>query len=107
MEQYTVVLSTAGGNWKPDTPAFNEVMKRHVAFMKPVLEGGKVAVAGPFPFSDPAELKAVSIYRISVADTTKLIGDDPLVKANIVKPELHPWMTAKGVLAPGQPLQMQ
>lgn len=107
MEQYTLVLILAGENWKPDTPEFDEAMKQHVAFMKDILDQGTEAIAGPFPFSDPGELKGVAIYRLSIADTAKLQANDPLVKADILKPELHPWITAKRVLAPGQPFQMQ
>jgi len=107
MEQYTLVLTMAGENWKPDTPAFAEVMTKHVAFMKDMFARGSVAIAGPFPFSDPGELKGVGIYRVGMADAAKLVANDPLVKADVLKPELHPWITAKGVLAPGQPFQMQ
>lgn len=106
MEQYTLVLILAGENWKPDTAAFNEAMKQHVAFMKDIIDQGTEAIAGPFPFSGPGELKGVAIYRLSMADTAKLQANDPLVKADILKPELHPWITAKGVLAPGQPFQV-
>lgn len=106
MEQYTLLLAFCGENWAPDTPAFAEAMKQHVAFMKDMFDRGNVAIAGPFPFSDPGKLKAVGIYRLGMADAAKFIADDPLVKAGILKPEMHPWITAKGVLAPGQPFQM-
>jgi uncharacterized protein YciI len=106
MEQYTVVFSVTGGNWKPDTPAFAEAMTRHVAFMKDMFDRGNVALAGTFSFSDPRELKGVVVYRMGMEEAAKLIASDPLVKADILKPEVHPWITAKGVLAPGQPLRM-
>ena len=106
MEQYTVVLSVTGGNWQPDTPAFAEAMTRHVAFMKDVLARGNVALAGTFAFRDAGELKGVVVYRMDMEDAAKLLAGDPLVKADILKPEIHPWITAKGVLAPGQPFQM-
>jgi uncharacterized protein YciI len=107
MEQYTVVLSTAGENWKPDTPAFAEAMTRHVAFMKDMFDRGNVALAGTFPSSDPGELMGVVIYRMGMEEAGRSIASDPLVKADILKPEMHPWITAKGVLAPGQPSHMQ
>lgn len=106
MEQYTVVLSMTGGNWKPDTPAFAEAMTRHVAFMKDVSARGDVALAGTFAFSDPGELKGMVVYCMGMEEVAKLVAGDPLVKADILKPEMHPWITAKGVLPPGQPFQM-
>jgi hypothetical protein len=33
------------------------------------------------------------------------LKDDPSVKAGLMKPEIHPWITGKGVLASGQPMQ--
>lgn len=106
MEQYTVVLSMAGGNWKPDAPAFAEAMTRHVAFMKDVFARGDVALAGTFPVRGPGELKGVVVYRTGMEETVRSVAGDPLVKADILKPAIHPWITAKGVLAPGQPFQM-
>jgi len=107
MEQYTLVLTMAGNNWAPDTPAFNDALKQHFGFVKNLFDHGVIAIAGPFPFNDPGELKGVGIYRVSMAEANQLVVQDPLVKAGILKPELHPWITAKGVLAPGQPFQMQ
>ena len=39
------------------------------------------------------------------AQAAKLTEEDPVVKAGVLKAELHPWATGKGVLASGQPLQ--
>jgi hypothetical protein len=38
-------------------------------------------------------------------EATKLEGEDPMVKNGFFKIEGHPWATAKGVLAAGQPMQ--
>ena len=85
MEQYTLVL--------------------HHAVLQEMIEKGKIAVAGPFPLSDPGELRGVTIFRVGVEETAKLVRDDPTVKAGLLKTEIHPWITGKGVLAPGQPMQ--
>jgi len=105
MEQYTVVLMKSGDRWNPSAPGFPDVMKQHRAFVKEMTEKGKIAVAGPFPFSDPGELLGVTIFRVGAEETAKLVQDDPSVKAGLLKTEIHPWITGKGVLAAGQPMQ--
>lgn len=104
MEQYTLVLLKNGEKWNPSAPGFMEAMKQHHALVIEMTEQGKIAVAGPFPLSSPGELRGVTIFRVGVEETAKLLQDDPIVKAGLLKPEIHPWITGKGVLAPGQPM---
>ncbi|HEV3422040.1 MAG TPA: YciI family protein [Candidatus Acidoferrum sp.] len=105
MEQYTLVLMKRGDHWNPSAPEFNEVIKQHHAFVQQMTAGGNIAIAGPFPLSDPGELLGAMIFRVAEAQTAKLTEEDPAVKAAFLKPELHPWATGKGVLASGQPLE--
>jgi uncharacterized protein len=104
-EQYTLVLLKRGEKWNPNAPEFMGVMKQHHAFVKLMTDEGNLAVAGPFPFADPGELRGVSIFRGGAEQTATLLKDDPIVKAGLLKPEMHPWGTGKGVLAAGQPMQ--
>ncbi len=105
MEQYTLVLMKRGEKWDPNAPEFMDVMKQHPAFVNHMTEQGNMAIAGPFPFSDQGELRGVAIFRVGTEQTAKLTQDDPSVKAGLLKAEIHPWITGKGVLAPGQPMQ--
>ncbi len=104
MEQYSLVLMK-NGKWDPSAPGFTDVMKQHLAFMKQITEQGYLAIAGPFPFTDQGELRGVAIYRVGTEQTASLVKDDPIVKAGMLKPEIHPWVTGKGALPPGQPVQ--
>ena len=104
MELYTLVLLKSGEKWNPSAPEFMDVMKQHHTFVQET-EKGKIAVAGPFPFDDPGELRGIAIYRVGAEETAKIVQDDPIVKAGLLKTEIHPWITGKGVLAPGQPMQ--
>jgi uncharacterized protein YciI len=106
MEQYTLVLLKSGEKWNPNAPEFTDVMKRHHTFVQET-EKGKIAVAGPFPFDDPGELRGIAIYRVGTEETAKIVQDDPIIKAGLLKTEMHPWITGKGVLEPGQPMQMR
>jgi uncharacterized protein YciI len=104
-EQYTLVLMKRGDHWNPNAPEFMDVMKQHHAFVKQMIDQGNLAIAGPFPFSDQGELRGVAIFRVGTEQTAKLTQDDPIVKAGLLKPEIHPWGTGKGVLPSGQPMQ--
>jgi uncharacterized protein YciI len=104
-EQYTLVLMKRGDHWNPNAPEFMDVMKQHHAFVKRMTDQGNMAIAGPFPFSDQGELRGVAIFRVGAEQTAKLTQDDPIVKAGLLKTEIHPWGTGKGVLASGQPMQ--
>ena len=78
--------------WNPDAPKFMDVMKQHHAFVKRMT-------------SDQGELRGVAIFRVGTEQTAKLMQDDPAIRAGVVKTEIHPWGTGKGVLASGQPMQ--
>jgi uncharacterized protein YciI len=103
-EQYTLVLLKRGEKWKPDAPEFAEVMKQHHAFVKQMTDQGKLAIAGPF-LSSQGELLGISIFRVGADEAVTLTQSDPAVKAGLVKTEIHPWGTGKGVLAAGMPME--
>ena len=105
MEQYTLVLLKSGKKWNPSAPGFMDVIRQHHAVLQEMIGKGKIAVAGPFPLSDPGELRGVTIFRVGLEETAKLVRDDPTVKGGLLKTEIHPWITGKGVLASGQPMQ--
>jgi uncharacterized protein YciI len=104
-EQYTVVLMKRGDHWNPNAPDFTDVMKQHSSFIKQMTDQGNLAIAGTFPFSDQGELQGVAIFRVGAEETARLTRDNPTVKAGLLKTEIHPWGTGKGVLASGQPMQ--
>ena len=105
MEQYTLVFMKSDEKWNPDAPGVMDVIHQHGAFLHDMIERGNMAVAGPFPLREAGELRGVTIFRVGTEQTTKLVADDPTVKAGLLKPEIHPWITGKGVLAPGQPIK--
>jgi uncharacterized protein YciI len=105
MEQYSLVLMKRGDKWNPDAPGFTDVMKQHPAFVREMTARGYLAIAGVFPLSVPGELRAVDIFRVGAEQTAALSKEDPTVQAGLLKPEIHPWITGKGVLAAGQPMK--
>jgi len=105
MQRYTLVLAMSGDKWNPDAPGFADTLKLHGAYLHDMIAQGKIAVVGRFPLSDPGNLRGVIIYRLALEEAKKLAEDDPAVKAGLLKSEAHPWITGKGVLAPGLPMQ--
>ena len=103
LEQYTLILVNRGENWDPKSPAFQEVANRHLSYLLKLMEQGTLALAGPF--RDGGEPKGAFIYAVPLEQAMKLEQEDPMVKAGYFKIEGHPWATAKGVLAAGQPLK--
>ncbi len=102
MEQYTLALMNRGEKWDPASPAYLELLKPHLALIGKLSEQGSLVLAGPL--RDEGDLKGIFIYSVGAEQAAKLVQDDPLVKAGYLEPEMHPWITAKGVLAPGRPL---
>lgn len=103
MEKYTLVLIRGGDNWDPKAAAFQDAAKQHLAYARKMMDQGTIALAGPF--TDNAPLKGVYIFTVDAQQAAKLVADDPMVKAGFFKPEPHPWITAHGVLAQGQPMK--
>jgi uncharacterized protein YciI len=105
LEQYSLVLMKRAEKWKSDAVGFNFVVKGYPAFAKEMTARGYAAIAGLIPLSVPGDLRAITIFRVGPEQTATLVKDDPTVKEGLLKPEIHPWATGKGVLAPGQPMQ--
>jgi len=100
MEQYTLVMFRRGEKWSKDSETDNQPR----ASIDKLFTRKEVVLAGAF--QDDDDLRAILIYSVSVDQATKLAQEAPLVKTHFLAFEAHPWITAKGELAPGQALQM-
>jgi uncharacterized protein YciI len=103
LEQYSLLFADQGDKWDPKSAGFQDLVKRHVAYLTGLMDKNSLAVAGPF--LDGGTLKGIFIYAAPLDEALRLEQDDPMVKAGNFKIEGHPWATAKGVLAAGQPLK--
>lgn len=104
MEQYTLVLMNAENSSSPSLANLMDLMTEHATFVHEQMAAGKIAVGGEFLAQDSRPLRGVFIFRVGADESTKLIQADPIVRAGMLKAEIHPWITGKGVLAPGQPM---
>ncbi|HVG91057.1 MAG TPA: YciI family protein [Alphaproteobacteria bacterium] len=103
LEKYSLLLVHQGEKWDPKSPVPQDLVKQHLAYLMGLMQQGKLALAGPF--QGEGELKGAFIYSVPMDEAMKLESEDPLVKNGFFKIEGHPWATAKGVLAAGQPMQ--
>jgi len=100
MEQYTLVLLRKGEKWSKD-PEMNT--QRRAEIDKLTAKTG-YALAGSL--QDDGDLCVILIYPVGVDRAAKLAQGESLVKTHILAVEAHPWITAKGVLVPGEPFKM-
>ena len=103
LEKYSLLLVHPGEKWDLKSPALPDMAKQHLPYVTGLMHQGKLALAGPF--RDDGELKGIFIYAVPMDEAMKLEAEDPMVKNGFFKIEGHPWATAKGVLAAGQPMQ--
>lgn len=103
LEKYSLLLVHQGDKWDPKSAVPQDLVKQHLSYLMGLMQQGKLALAGPF--QGEGELKGVFIYSVSMDEAMKLEAEDPLTKNGFFKIEGHPWATAKGVLAAGQPMQ--
>ena len=104
MEKYTLVLVNAENSSAPSLANLVDLMTQHATFVHDQTVAGKIAVGGEFLAQDSRPLRGVIIFRVGAEESTKLMQADPIVSAGVLKAEIHPWTTGKGVLAPGQPM---
>ena len=103
LEKYSLLLVHQGDKWDLKSPELPALVKQHLPYLIGLMHQGKLALAGPF--RDDGELKGIFIYAVPMDEALKLEAEDPMVKNGFFKLEGHPWATAKGVLAAGQPMQ--
>jgi uncharacterized protein YciI len=103
LEKYSLLLVHRGDKWDPKSPVPQDLVKQHLAYLMGLMQQGQLALAGPF--HEDGELRGIFIYSAPMDQAMKLEAEDPMVKNGFFKIEGHPWATAKGVLAAGQPMQ--
>lgn len=70
----------------------------HLKYQVGLYKAGKTEIGGPFDDAEGGSFVGVVIAHGNKAEGEKLAADDPIVQAGIARPEVHEWITAKGVL---------
>lgn len=96
MGTYQLALFKKGLKAGNAPPPQNLVLE-HLGNIKTLEEAGKLRAAGPF--ADQGELGGMFVFEVGSLEDARLLAEsDPMVKAGVLTVELHPWMSAKGVL---------
>jgi uncharacterized protein len=104
MENFAMIVYRWGDKAKTASPEqMNAAFQGHMKYQLGLYEAGKTEMGGPFEDAQGGDFVGVVISHGNKAEGEKLAAEDPVVQAGIARPEVHEWITAKGVLYHGAP----
>jgi len=82
-------------------PELGDVMKEHHAYVKQITDQGKACDCWSVSVQRSGGVcSEFSIFRVGGEQTAKLLAGGPdYYRAGLLRTEIHPWGTGKGVLA--------
>ena len=95
MQQYFIAFLKSGPNRDQSKSELDSLQGMHLAHLKRMYDEGYADISGPF--GDDGEIRGITIYNVptlKIADS--LANLDPMVKAQRLEIEVHPWWAAKG-----------
>ena len=95
MQQYFMAFLKSGPNRNQSKSELDSLQALHLAHLKRMYVEGYADISGPF--GDDGEIRGITIYNVptlKIADS--LANLDPMVKAQRLEIEIHPWWAAKG-----------
>lgn len=84
----------------PDPKQAATLMEQHLHHLKNEMDHGRLRVCGPLLSNGP--IRGILIFDADTTEARRAAARDPMVKAGWLRVELHPWMTAYGVI-PSRP----
>lgn len=104
--QFQMAILKKGPKWNSTAEAEkNPILHQHLRNVIALLRSGKAVIAGPFV--DDSELGGIFVLRATSIEEAKMWVDaDPLVKAALVVPEIHPWFSEDIFKKVNMPLEM-
>ena len=80
-----------GPQWRPDTPAFEQVgLGDHVAWFRLLHEAGKVAFGGPFVDAASGGMMVLAA-DVGEEEAQAIANDDPGVRAGLLVVRVRAW----------------
>jgi uncharacterized protein len=99
MENYAMLIYrwTEKGKSAPQAE-MQKAFEGHKKYQLGLYESAKTDIGGPFADAMGGPFIGVVIAHTSKEEGEKLAANDPVVQAGIATVDVHPWITAKGVL---------
>jgi uncharacterized protein YciI len=95
MKRYYFCFYLRGPERSQDSATVAQLQEAHMAHLNKMGEAGAVIMAGPF--ADDGEKRGILIFDVpTMEEAEKWVSEDPMVKANRLTFEIHPWWGAKG-----------
>ena len=95
MKQYFMGFLVKGEKWAQTPPKeeLDQLMQKHLAYIRSQAEAGKYALAGPF--LDNGRIRGFLIVNAASAEeATQIVSGDPMVQSGRMAVEIHPAMMA-------------
>lgn len=96
---YYVGLIKKGPTWTPEeTPEIEQLQQAHLANNNRLYKEGKLLALGPL--LDNGDVRGIDVFRTrSEAEAQAWAATDPMVQAQRLVYELHPWLIGKDSIA--------
>ncbi|WP_435623866.1 YciI family protein [Flagellimonas sp.] len=95
MQQYFMAFLKSGPNRDQSKSELDSLQALHLAHLKRMYVEGYADISGPF--GDDGEIRGITIYNVPTLKMADSLANlDPMVKAQRLEIEIHPWWVAKG-----------
>ena len=95
MQQYFIAFLKRGPNQDMPREETDSLQALHLAHLTRMYELGFADISGPF--GDDGDIRGITIYNTPTQEIADSLAHlDPMVKAERLTIELHPWWAAKG-----------
>jgi uncharacterized protein len=98
-DQLTVLLLWQGDRaGEYDDAALGELQDGHLAHLSQMHDDGVLLAAGPALSGPDHPLCGFGLFAVDADETTRLMGDDPSVRAGRFRTEIVSWMLPSGAV---------
>ncbi len=95
MQQYFIAFLKKGTKRSQTKEEADSLQRMHLAHLGRMYEEGYADISGPF--GDDGEIRGITIYNVPTFEMADSLANmDPMVKAERLVIEIHPWWAAKG-----------